>query len=275
MGIVVPYFQIRANAIILYGQPERHYGRRYQLPMPKLSTYSGKVTTHAQKRLMKALDLLVQRSPIQRIHNTVTGTDHDFKLNFITLTVANQKNMAMQDGHRLLLAPWIRYMRRKQGMKDYVWKGEYQRRGQIHYHVGTNCYIPWPTVRWQWNQNQRRAGLLDDFARKHRHYNPPSTDVHGMRNVQDCLSYIAKEMCKKNQNQITTKGKVWDCNRELKRDRYSDIITTDMEDLIDDAIQHGFAERIDTEHCTIVRTDNPLAFLTQKEKAQYQQHITA
>lgn len=222
---------------------------------------------------MCALDLLVQRSPKQRIWNPVTNTHHDFKMNFITLTIAHNRNLEMQEAYKKLLAPWLRYMRSKMGMTDYVWKGEYQKRGQVHYHLATNCYIPWSSVRWQWNTVQRRAGLLNEFARKYKHFNPPSTDIHSMVKVDDCLSYISKEMCKGMQNKIQTKGKIWDCNLELKRGRYSDMLTTDMEMLLDDALQHGFAEKIESDHCIILKTKNPLLFLNDRQKKDYFNHV--
>lgn len=267
------FYQVRANSILVYELPTEHKGRRHILPSPTVATYSGKVTPHARKRLLSALDLLVQRSPIQTIFNPVSNSWHEFKLGFITLTIAEKRNMAVAEAYENLLREWLRYMKRKMGMKDYVWKAEYQQRGQVHYHVATNVYIPWETVRWRWNQLQRRAGYLDDYARRFKNWNPNSTDVHSMQNVDDCLAYIGKEMCKGVQNQKSTAGKVWDCNVDLKRGRFSAHAEWELFDNIDDAVQHGFAEIVESEHCRIIKCKEPLKLVPKSHLQEYQKHI--
>jgi len=273
MAITQQMYQVRSNAVVIYNQVMEHKGRRHQLPLPSGNTYSGRVTAHGKKRLLKALDLMVQKSPTKRVINHVTGNEFDFKMNFVTLTLAEQRNVTASEAYDKCLREWLRYMKRKMGVRDYVWKAEFQSRGQIHYHVATNTYLPWEVVRWRWNQLQYRAGYLEGFRRKFRHINPNGTDVHHMSNVDDCLSYIAKEMCKGVQNQKSTVGKVWDCNRELKGNRFSAPTTAEFLAKVDDAIQHGFAEVIESDHCHIVKVKNPLLLLSASESADYQQFI--
>lgn len=130
MRITEPHYQVRSNAILIYYLPLERKGRRYQFKIGLDKTYSGKVTSHTKKRLLSALDLLVQRSPTKRIFNPISESFHDFKMNFITLTVADGKNLEVKEAYDKLLRPWLRHMKKKQGLSDYVWKAEYQKRGQ-------------------------------------------------------------------------------------------------------------------------------------------------
>lgn len=269
------FYQVRSNSVLIYELPIERHGRRHTLTPALTPTYSGAVTPHARRRLMCALDVLVQRSPTKQVWSPKSGEWYDYKLSFITLTIADQKNVSVATAYEKLLREWLRYMKRKQGLKDYVWKAEYQRRGQVHYHVGTNCYIPWETVRWRWNQLQYRAGMLDDFARRYKHTNPNSTDVHSMRNVADCYAYIGKEMCKGVQNQKTTKGKIWDCSTELKKGRFSAAANWELYDNIDDALQFGFATKEESEHCTIIKCRDPTLIIPKSDLADYDKHIFA
>ncbi len=274
MSPIQTFYQVRANALVVYSLPAVRHGKRFQLDTPGLTTYSGKVTGHAKKRLLAALDILVQKSKERVIYNPVSRTKHDFKMSFITLTIASKVNLEVTEAYDKLLREWLRYMKRKMGMEKYVWKAEYQRRGQVHYHIATDNYIPWETIRWRWNQLQRRAGLLDEFASRFRHFNPNSTDVHSMQNVHDCLAYIGKEMCKDVQNQKVTKGKIWDCSTNLKIGRFSANAEWELFDNIDDAVQHGFATIIETDHCKIIKCKEPLKLIPEQHLSDYRIHIS-
>lgn len=196
-------------------------------------------------------------------------------INFTTLTIASQKNLQVKEAYDNLLRPWLRYMKDKEGLRNYVWKAEYQKRGQVHYHIANDVYLDWKVVRWKWNQLQYRARLLDEFALKHGHFNPNSTDIHPAKNVHDALEYMAKEMCKDNQNQIKTKGKVWDCSENLKEGRFSCAMNEENEMMIDDAVQMGFAKKIESENCIIIKTNDPLKMLSNGQSALYRNYISS
>lgn len=268
-----PHFQIRANGIVAYWLPLDAGHRRKSLQHPSLSTYSGKVTEGAKRRLMSALDILVQRAEVRAEAAARADEPPKMVMNFVTLTLAEQRNLEVKEAYEKLLRPWLRYMKDKAGMKDYVWKAEYQKRGQVHYHLATDIYLDWKTVRWKWNQLQRQERHLDAFALKYGHFNPNGTDVHPMRSVNDCLSYIGKEMCKNMQNQKVTKGKIWDCSESLKKGRYACEMTEENEALIDDALQHGFAEKIELENCIVIRCQTPRKILTEDQLNRYHTHI--
>lgn len=271
MKVTQPYLQIRSNAIVVYWLPLNHFGKRHQLKLP---TYSGKVNSHVKRRMVSALDVMVQRADAAAAAAAEKfGTEKRLVMNFVTLTIAQKQNLSVSECYKKLLSKWLRYMKSKQGMTDYVWKAEYQKRGQVHYHVAVDKFIDWRVVRWKWNQLQRRERMLDDFAKKYGHFNPNSTDIHAMKSVVNCLDYIAKEMCKDIQNQKVTKGKVWDCSESLKRGRFSDELRQENMNLLDDALQHGFATEVKAENCVVVKLREPLKVLTENQRSQYFSHI--
>lgn len=280
--------QVRPNSLIVYGQLHGASHRRHDLHSPTISTYSGRVTNHTKKRISAALDNMIQKSvarfataaAIDPAAAAAAAESDDpaqqpkMFMNFVTLTIASQKNLQVKESYDLLLAPWLRYSKNKMGMSDYVWKAEYQQRGQVHYHVATNVYMDWKTVRWKWNQLQRQNRLLDDFALRHGHFNPNSTDVHPVRSITAAAEYMAKEMCKDVQNAKTTKGKVWDCSKNLKIGRFNCGLTSENKDLIMEAIQMGEAEIIESDHCSIIKMRQPERVLDQLQLSQYKQHFS-
>lgn len=277
-NLAIPHFQIRANGVVVYWLPINHRGKRFDLEHPAKVTYSGKVTGHVKRRLMSSLDLMLQRS-YQKVANMSNLSQADFEdrpeifMNFITLTIASQTNMEVRECYDKLLKPFLRYMKRKEGMDEYVWKAEYQKRGQVHYHLATNIYIDWQKIRWYWNKLQRKERLLDKFAKKFGHFNPNSTDIHTMRKVTDALAYMSKEMCKDVQNTKVTKGKVWDCSNNLKGGRFNSELKEVNEWNLDDAIQNGFGRKIEGDRFVIVKMANPTGILTNLQEAEYVRHL--
>ena len=237
-------------------------------------TYSGTVTEDTKKRMLCALDLLVQRAKPQQIFSQKTELWWPFKYNFITLTVTNSGRIIdAKEGNKILLEPWLRYMRNKCGLKDYVWKAEMQTNGQLHYHIASSTYLPQNFVRWKWNKTCKEAELLNTFARTYGHFNPPSTEVTHIRNVRDAKAYISKEFAKKNQNTISLKGKIWDCNDTLKRGYYSGEMDSNSFFKIQGGIEAKQIIKKIAEKCTIFITPTPLQFLSETLKQNAFNHI--
>lgn len=197
----------------------------------EVKPYSGKVTVGAKKRMTKALSLLVQSSKTRYVYNTVTQRKQLFKLAFITLTVSDADRMlTAKEGHTLLLEPFLLYLRRKHQVVNYVWKAELQARGQIHYHITVDQYIPYTDIRDTWNNLQNKHGLLDGYRKKYGDGIPNSTDIHSVKKVKNFERYMVKYMCKENKNEASTVGKVWDCSTTLKRSKYyTTALTWQME----------------------------------------------
>jgi len=131
--------QIRENLLMVYTLPvecQKGNSQNFQTP-----SYSGQVTDHTRKRAMRAIDMLLQKSPERIIYNPVSKNWHPFRINFITLTISDKTNICAADAYQNLLKPYLRKLR-KYGRIPYVWKAELQQRGQLHYHITTNCFIP-------------------------------------------------------------------------------------------------------------------------------------
>lgn len=210
-----PAIQVRSNMLVKYDVwtgASTH--KRFDFKEAIRQQYEGTLTQHARKRLLSAIDILIQRNPTHRIYNPISESEHDFSINFITLTIASNRMIEAREGYDALLSKWIRYMRDKYGVKEYVWKAELQERGQLHYHVATNQFIPWQVIRWKWNSLMKQEGLLNDYAREHGNFNPNSVDVHAVESEEDILGYISKEIAKTNfyhlANGSAASGVRWD-----------------------------------------------------------------
>lgn len=115
----------------------------------------------------------------------------------------------------MLLKPLLQWLSKVKGFQFYIWKAELQARGQVHYHITSNQFIYWKELRDKWNYLQRRAGYLDNYYKKHGHYNANSTDVHKVYNDENISGYLEKYISK-TQSGAAINGKIWDCSNSLK-----------------------------------------------------------
>ena len=207
---------------------DRQYGvfsrQREESDGPK--PYSGEITHHSKKRMRKAIELLLEISPLRKVTNPATNRPMNFRVAFQTLTLsAPQRDHTDEEIKSTLLRPFLRGMK-KHGMHNYVWKAELQKNQNIHFHILTDAFLPYWIIRDYWNKQQAKLGFLQEFFEKHGHRHPNSTDVHGETKPQRIQAYMLKYMVKDNNiskqtnildpDQRKHKGKVWDCSANLK-----------------------------------------------------------
>lgn len=158
--------------------------------------YSGGMSQGSRKRISKAITLLTQAAKPKWIFNHISQKYQYHHLSFITLTVSSQKNISTRYGYDNLLRPFLGWLRDTKGVKIYVWKLEFQERGQVHYHITIPDFIDYNEIRKTWNVLQHKAGLLDEYAKEHGHFNPNSTDIHEVVNKRNIANYLVKELGK-------------------------------------------------------------------------------
>ncbi len=227
-------------------------------------TYSGVTTSGAKKRIRKAVDLLLQFSPTRRAKNPVTGKYFKHRLSFITLTISSKEKLIKASfGNKNLIAPFIRTMRRKHNMVTYIWKVEFQKNGQIHYHITTPSVIHYQYIKDTWNNLLSKHQLLKNYMKEHPGQFPNSTDIHSVYSKKDMQWYLSKEISKSVQD-MSAEGKVWDCSLNLKSTKFfSCIEPSSMNELID------VSKIIYTDHCGIYNKGDPWKKLPLHLQQQY------
>lgn len=291
--------QFRSKSVVRYKQFERssirslaqqHAAEKFK----KEDTYTGILCQGAKKRLTKAIELIVQAATKEKTFDFVSKKTAQpikgrFKLNFITLTIHSPKKMIQgKDGHKKCLEPLLLWLRRYYGLNMYVWKAELQKRGQLHYHITSDCFVPWKELRDKWNQLQANAGYLDDFYAKKGHYDANSTDVHSVYKVKDMAKYLKKsifktykdiddniisEFRKTIQNTVSISGKVWDCSLNLKSAKYYECAEDECHEIfeqIDNECRVSGDNVFFTDTCTIYTfKTSPAMLLNERMQADY------
>jgi len=262
-------------------KPHYSYAYRYSLIQspriklpPKRKHGLTELSRKAKSRMISAVQWMMFLSPMHSVFCKELLRPVRFRLNFITLTLSGvQVHTDKFILHRMLI-PFLKWMRRK-GATLYVWKAEVQDNGNIHFHITTNHYLHWRSIRNKWNGLQHGFGYLKKYFDEHGDHDPNSTDVHAVRNEKTIVGYMSKYLIKndrykKNQslictdtthyyfehlNKVDEKGKklkryvdvkVWSCSERLSKIRLS--VTEECKEfkLIDEILQkESTAQKLD------------------------------
>lgn len=200
----------------------------------------GAVSPQAKRKITKAIEYLVTTATDKIGHEKLTGKTVKFKVAFVTLTLPSKQQHSDKEIISQCLNQFIIEIKKYHGVKNYVWRAEKQKNGNIHFHVLVDAFIPWWLLRNQWNRIINKLGYVDRFQEKHGHKTPNSTDIHSTKKIRNIYSYLTKYLTKddniqkentgkvdnshlenqtKNQTYSDQTGRVWGCNQELSKAR--------------------------------------------------------
>lgn len=197
-----------------------------QARRPLINDAVGKLSRKARAKMVNAINWMVYLSQNQKYYSKKTKQMHALKLNFITLTLCAEQFHSDEYIKKHMLEPFLKWIKRK-GNKLYVWRAETQANGNLHFHITSNKYIHYTSIRNKWNSLLQKHGYMKKFLEKNGHQDPNSTDVKGVKNAYKMAAYMVKYMSKKTEGRREVTCKVWSCSTALMNKRRS---VTELDD---------------------------------------------
>lgn len=214
--------------------------------------HASVLSAKAKKRICAAVNWLCASACEKMVYSKSLNKRFNFKINLITLTLPDTNNEIKEyEFKSKLMHPFLVYMKKYYGLKNYVWKIEFQNNGKLHLHLTTDTFIEHHIIRHTWNRLLKSNGYLNQFIEKFKHDNPNSTDVHAVWKVKNLSAYLAKYLSKNEQNDKTINGRIWGCNYELSdKNKCHVFINRDechveLQPLMNPAIKYKVLEKID------------------------------
>jgi len=246
--------------------------------------YSGELGFTGVRKIRKAIENFAQSIRYERY--TVEGTEVDVnsKLKFITLTLPSKQMHSDKALHRLALNRFLITARRKFKMRNYLWRAETQKNGNLHYHILTDVYIYHVDLLKIWNEIMSDMGYIDAYRTNRLNFfkngfaysskmlsieqktaeikaydrgmssnfsSPNSSDIHDLQNIENVEGYIAKYMSKNEEGRGVWAAK-WGCSDSL-RNMQSFVYQSSVEvaAVILEDIAEQASKVIKEEFCTI------------------------
>lgn len=254
----IEYIQVRKKSLVVYDQKQfasyKQKEKIANLNNGENATYKGFMSPTAQKNLKKKIE--IWRHAVE-VHNSQfeNRVNRDIKrMVFVTLTLSSSCYHSDRVVKREVLKPFLRIMREKYNCENYVWKAERQQNGNIHFHLIFDKYISKEALQQTWNNCQNNLGLIDEFEKKFKYRNPPSTHIEIVSNSEQCDSYIAKYITKNDVENLID-GTVWSASTKIMSLKY-------FECEVDIRIENALIDCIERDEVTrIVKTDYAMFIL--------------
>ncbi len=250
---MIANYKIGLQRIVMYPKPREHKKKiKQEEPQQKAIVQSQlfnetekKATTEKSKftfskrsisRLKTRLNWFIRQARFKTIYSKKNKVRYAYKLSMITLTLASTQREDDKTNKNYLLNHFLTTMRRNNKIKNYIWRAEKQKNGNIHYHIIVDKYIHHSIIRSIWNNILEKAGYITEFQKKHKHKNPNSIDVHSLKNIKNVAGYLIKYMSKDENGENEVQGRNWTCSNGIVQN-CKDITLTEDDELTD-VIEH-------------------------------------
>ncbi len=262
--VVLPYIKVTPTRIVTYGVYEGV--RRKTLITPtfqgvKGSDKSDSAAIKQRKRLSDAVNFMIYRTRRQSTFNARSQRNVKWRVNFVTVTLSSKQRHDVETLKRSIFDPFLQSLRRRFKVKNYVWRVERQKNGNVHWHIITDTWVDWAELRNCWNRHQEKLGYVSAFLKKHGHASPNSTDVHAVSKKKDVAAYLGKYMGKglekgKGGHQKVVWGRLWGCNSLISQFKgFSDLRTTEVSAALFRLRERYRADVIEGEYFTMFKVN--------------------
>lgn len=175
---------------------QKPFNRKHS-EMPKRAALDGVLRQRSAKRMRDSINWMLLFSKRKSVYSIKENKSFTFVLNFITLTLSEEQKHSDEFVKTHMLEPFMKWLKR-QGALMYVWRAETQENGNIHFHITTNVFIHWKSIRKKWNKIQYSNGYTKAFTDGPNEIGVNGTDVHSVKNEKETAAYMAKYMLKDN-----------------------------------------------------------------------------
>ncbi len=130
------------------------------------SSHNFEISNNAYRNLKRRINWLYYLSKSKSI-KTYTGKNiYNFKMSFITLTLPSVQRHCTRYINSKLLNVFLTEIRQRTKMNNYLWRLEFQKNGNVHYHIATDTFIDYHLLLEVWNRVLGLHGYIDAYADK-------------------------------------------------------------------------------------------------------------
>jgi hypothetical protein len=189
---------------------------------------TGFLSYKAQRDIKRRVDTWTESFSYHKGKCQISKKKNNHLFTFVTLTYPSEQ---MHDDNFLKrehLNHFIITSKRKWNIENYLWRAEVQANGNLHFHLLYDRFINHVEIKNTWNEIIEGQGYVTRYQKKNGNKIPNSTDIHGLKNIENISSYIAKYMSKnedKEQKRRGVDGNLHGCSDKI-RDIKQPVICT-------------------------------------------------
>ena len=161
---------------------------KYEHLITGSNSTKGIVSKTAKRKINRAVDYLILLSSTTKAHSNYSGRFFNFKVGFITLTLPSKQIHSDNEIKEKCLNQFLIEIRKRYHVKNYIWRAELQKNGNIHFHIIVDKFIYWNELRDRWNRIINKLGYVDRYRENMKKYH-----YEGFKVRKDLLSKWSKD----------------------------------------------------------------------------------
>lgn len=206
-------------------------------------TANGMVSKNAHRKISKALDYLLLMASPQTGYIPKSGKKFAFRIAFVTFVLPSKQIHSDNEIKRTLWNSMLIELTRYHGIKNYLWRAEKQKNGNIHFHLIIDKFVKYDELRKRWNRITNKLGYVDRYRENQKEWHkngfrvrenllknwplekqyeaykkgvkcdwtsPNSTDIHSVKYISNLKNYVQKYMTK---NEGTAENELTNCEK--------------------------------------------------------------
>lgn len=130
------------------------------------SSHNFNISDNAYRNLKQKISWLYYLSKSKQVKTYNGNAIFNFKIGFITLTLPSKQQTNTSTVTKELLNPFLTEIRQRTNMENYVWRLEFQKNGNVHYHIVTDTYLDYHFIRKIWNRLLESKGYIEPYRNK-------------------------------------------------------------------------------------------------------------
>jgi hypothetical protein len=188
---------------------------KFQSPSYNSNKQNGNMSKKAKSNFRQCFNWLMLISNIKTVYNRKENKYFQFRINFITLTLPSIQKHSDNFIKDKMLQPFLRWLSRSHHCNSYIWKAEAQQNGNIHFHITTNKFIHWKSIRSNWNKILSEHGYCKYYQDGTNDKGDSATQIKAVKSLRSIESYMMKYMCKNEDDKRKINGRLWAASNNL------------------------------------------------------------
>ena len=181
---------IRPRTVTIFPRVYSDNTAKSEAPIWKKPTH---LSSNSQSRIINAVESLIEMSIRKKVYELDSKKWYSFKVGFMTLTIPEKQKHTDIEFHYKVFAPFIRVLKNKYDLGEFVWKAEAQDNGNLHYHLTINVFIHHADIKKEWNKQLEKAG----YNFKTEGHRNATTQIKATKNIKNLANYLCGYLSKK------------------------------------------------------------------------------
>ena len=130
------------------------------------SKHNFSISDNAYRTLKRKISWLYYLAKSKQVTTQNGKSIYNFKIGFLTLTLPTKQKHSTSYISKNLLNQFLTEIREKTKMENYVWRLEFQKNGNVHYHLVTDTFLDYELTKKVWNRILYNHGYIQDYQKK-------------------------------------------------------------------------------------------------------------